>query len=32
MRSALYAGNATIVVEERPSVAPGPGQVQIEVA
>lgn len=32
MRAALYAGNATIVVEDRPPVAPGPGQVQIEVA
>jgi 2-desacetyl-2-hydroxyethyl bacteriochlorophyllide A dehydrogenase len=32
MRSALYAGNATIVVEDRPAVVPGPGQVQIEVA
>jgi (R,R)-butanediol dehydrogenase/meso-butanediol dehydrogenase/diacetyl reductase len=32
MRSALYAGNATIVVEDRPPVVPGPGQVQIEVA
>jgi len=32
MRSALYTGNATIVIEDRPPVAPGPGQVQIEVA
>lgn len=32
MRSALYTGNATITVEERPPVVPGPGQVQIEVA
>ncbi|TDC32976.1 alcohol dehydrogenase catalytic domain-containing protein [Micromonospora sp. KC213] len=32
MRSALYAGDATIVVEDRPPVTPGPGQVQIEVA
>jgi 2-desacetyl-2-hydroxyethyl bacteriochlorophyllide A dehydrogenase len=32
MRSALYTGNATIVVEDRPPVVPGPGQVQIEVA
>jgi (R,R)-butanediol dehydrogenase/meso-butanediol dehydrogenase/diacetyl reductase len=32
MRSALYAGNSTIVVEDRPPVVPGPGQVQIEVS
>ena len=32
MRSALYTGNSTIVVEDRPPVVPGPGQVQIEVA
>jgi 2-desacetyl-2-hydroxyethyl bacteriochlorophyllide A dehydrogenase len=32
MRSALYAGNSTIVVEDRPLVPPGTGQVQIEVA
>ncbi|NUR69231.1 MAG: alcohol dehydrogenase catalytic domain-containing protein [Hamadaea sp.] len=32
MRSALYAGNSTIVVEDRPPIAPGPGQVQIAVA
>jgi (R,R)-butanediol dehydrogenase / meso-butanediol dehydrogenase / diacetyl reductase len=32
MRSALYTGNSTIVVEDRQPVAPGPGQVQIEVA
>lgn len=32
MRSALYAGNGTIVVEDRPPVPPAPGQVQIAVA
>ena len=32
MRSALYTGNSTIVVEDRQPVAPGPEQVQIEVA
>lgn len=32
MLSALYTGNATIVVEDQPAVAPGPGQVQIDVA
>lgn len=32
MRSALYTGNSTIVVEERPPVPPGPGEVQIAVA
>ncbi|MFG2169200.1 zinc-dependent alcohol dehydrogenase [Micromonospora chersina] len=32
MRSALYAGNSTIVVEDRPAVPPGTGQVQIDVA
>lgn len=32
MRSALYTGNATIVVEDRQPAAPGPGQVQIAVA
>ena len=32
MRSALYTGNSTIVVEERPAVPPAAGEVQIEVA
>jgi len=32
MRSALYTGNATIVVEERPAVPPAAREVQIEVA
>jgi (R,R)-butanediol dehydrogenase/meso-butanediol dehydrogenase/diacetyl reductase len=32
MRSALYTGNSTIVVEDRPAVTPAAGQVQIEVA
>src|SRR3954451_10059500 len=32
MRSALYEGNQTFTVVERPVVAPGPGQVRIAVA
>jgi (R,R)-butanediol dehydrogenase/meso-butanediol dehydrogenase/diacetyl reductase len=32
MRSALYAGNSTIVVEERAPVPPAAGEVQIDVA
>ena len=32
MRAALYTGNSTIVVEERPPVPPGPCEVQIDVA
>ncbi|MBY8875029.1 alcohol dehydrogenase catalytic domain-containing protein [Micromonospora sp. PLK6-60] len=32
MRSALYAGNSTIVVEDRPAVPPAAGEVQIDVA
>ncbi|MCA2215496.1 zinc-dependent alcohol dehydrogenase [Jidongwangia harbinensis] len=32
MRAALYTGNSTIVVEERPPVPPGSGEVQIDVA
>jgi (R,R)-butanediol dehydrogenase/meso-butanediol dehydrogenase/diacetyl reductase len=32
MRSALYTGNSTIVVEERPPVPPASGEVQIDVA
>jgi 2-desacetyl-2-hydroxyethyl bacteriochlorophyllide A dehydrogenase len=32
MRAALYTGNTTIVVEDREPVAPGAGQVQIQVA
>ncbi|MEH1129036.1 zinc-dependent alcohol dehydrogenase [Micromonospora sp. CPCC 206061] len=32
MRSALYTGNSTIVVEDRPTVPPAPGEVQIDVA
>jgi (R,R)-butanediol dehydrogenase / meso-butanediol dehydrogenase / diacetyl reductase len=32
MRAALYAGNGTIVVDDRPAAAPGAGEVQIEVA
>jgi (R,R)-butanediol dehydrogenase / meso-butanediol dehydrogenase / diacetyl reductase len=32
MRSALYTGNSTIVVEDRPPVPPAAGQVQIQVA
>lgn len=32
MRSALYIGNSTIVVEERPPVPPAAGEVQIDVA
>jgi 2-desacetyl-2-hydroxyethyl bacteriochlorophyllide A dehydrogenase len=32
MRSALYTGNSTIVVEDRPPVPPGSGEVQIDVA
>jgi (R,R)-butanediol dehydrogenase / meso-butanediol dehydrogenase / diacetyl reductase len=32
MRSALYAGNSTIVVEERPPAPPAPDEVQIDVA
>ena len=32
MRTALYTGDSTIVVEERPPVPPASGEVQIEVA
>ncbi|GAA4474017.1 zinc-dependent alcohol dehydrogenase [Phytohabitans houttuyneae] len=32
MRSALYTGNSTIVVEDRPPVPPAAGEVQIDVA
>ena len=27
MRAALYAGNGTIVIDDRPAVAPGAGEV-----
>ena len=32
MRAALYAGSGTIVIDDRPAVAPGAGEVQLEVA
>jgi (R,R)-butanediol dehydrogenase/meso-butanediol dehydrogenase/diacetyl reductase len=32
MRTALYTGDSTIVVEQRPPVPPAPGEVEIEVA